>query len=562
MASYASVLGQDIWRASEDHAEVSREKRVRLAYKRAKSICEKAAMSVKDVDELSDRFFDAHKTGWTVHDTAVFTILTIHWNLCMGTIALFARERADVQTLLEDLRQFRVCGEFMLTEVGHGLDARNLETAATLQADGSFDLHTPSPDAAKAMPPSTPWGEIPRVAVVFARLIVEGIDRGIKPFLVRLCEADQMCPGVTSRALPTRVGARPLDHAITSFNHVRLEPSALLGTVKEARDPRREFLSQIWRVSVGTLTISLSNVAMLRNCAYIAWKFSQDRLVSKDSAGGGQISTLQFSTQFRPILAAAVQAAVFDAYGTETASLFRDQTLGFEVRHALATIFKATIIEAAQPIVGELADRCGWRGLFAFNQIAENMMAQRGNSVAEGDVLVLCIRLASEVLLGRYQIPPARDPDCLLAQHERRVWAEVRETAAQVAGTQARSTAFNHHILPRCRALVVATGQRMAYEAAKASNDISPEVLALYQSTCVMAEPGYYCENGERMSDLFARHVHAVEAALPQLPSLLEAGDARSWVAAPISDRSRWEEFVNGLPAFRNDSQSETKCRL
>lgn len=37
----------------------------------------------------------------------------------------------------------------MLTEVGHGLDARYLETTATLLQDGSFELHTPSPAAAK-----------------------------------------------------------------------------------------------------------------------------------------------------------------------------------------------------------------------------------------------------------------------------------------------------------------------------------------------------------------------------------------------------------------------------
>jgi hypothetical protein len=37
----------------------------------------------------------------------------------------------------------------MLTEVGHGLDAKNLETEVRLQPDGSFILHTPQPDAAK-----------------------------------------------------------------------------------------------------------------------------------------------------------------------------------------------------------------------------------------------------------------------------------------------------------------------------------------------------------------------------------------------------------------------------
>ena len=37
----------------------------------------------------------------------------------------------------------------MLNEVDHGCDAKNLETTATLQSDGSFVLHTPTPGAAK-----------------------------------------------------------------------------------------------------------------------------------------------------------------------------------------------------------------------------------------------------------------------------------------------------------------------------------------------------------------------------------------------------------------------------
>lgn len=37
----------------------------------------------------------------------------------------------------------------MLTEVGHALDARNLETTATLLPNGDFELHSPSFAAAK-----------------------------------------------------------------------------------------------------------------------------------------------------------------------------------------------------------------------------------------------------------------------------------------------------------------------------------------------------------------------------------------------------------------------------
>jgi hypothetical protein len=39
--------------------------------------------------------------------------------------------------------------QYLLTEVGHGLDAKNLETIATMLPNGEFDLHTPKPSGAK-----------------------------------------------------------------------------------------------------------------------------------------------------------------------------------------------------------------------------------------------------------------------------------------------------------------------------------------------------------------------------------------------------------------------------
>jgi acyl-CoA oxidase len=47
------------------------------------------------------------------------------------------------------------------------------------------------------MPPTIPAG-IPTVAVVFARLKIDGQDRGIRPFLVSINDGRQMCTGVTA----------------------------------------------------------------------------------------------------------------------------------------------------------------------------------------------------------------------------------------------------------------------------------------------------------------------------------------------------------------------------
>jgi len=104
--------------------------------------------------------------------------------------------------------------QYLLTEVGHGLDARNLETTATWLANGEFDLHSPTKDAAKYanlpkreisltkyryMPMITPQEGFERVGIVFARLLAEGEDRGPRPFVVKLNDGHSMCSGITAK---------------------------------------------------------------------------------------------------------------------------------------------------------------------------------------------------------------------------------------------------------------------------------------------------------------------------------------------------------------------------
>ncbi|KFY04571.1 hypothetical protein O988_00685 [Pseudogymnoascus sp. VKM F-3808] len=543
--SWETVLSQDIWKKNIEFAELSGKDRVELSYKRARRV------TVEDILHLSNRFFEAHRAAWGARDSAAYIILTIHWNLCIGTIASFRRD--DLRPLLDDLQNFKLCGEFMLTEVGHGLDARNIETTSTLQADGSFILHTPNQGAAKSMPPTSPWAGVPRVAVVMARLLVSGEDRGIRSFIVHLTGADGMCPGITSRLLPFRAGAKLLDHAITSFNQVQLEPHALLGTLAEPKDTRADFLRQIGRVSVGTLAISMCSIPILNNAAYIVWHYSNKRCVSDNGSAGRKVPILSFSTQYRPIIDAVVYASVFEAYAKEAADIFRDGTLDLTVRHGVASAFKAFVTQTTQSTLNNLIDRCGWQGLYGYNKIIENAFTFRGNSIAEGDVLVLCIRLAAEVLLGRYQLPIARDPTSLLARHESGVWDEARQIAVSTKGT-GRTAEFNAHILPRCRQLVEATGQRMAYEAALDSKDISSEMLDVFVANCIEADLSWYCEHeGSNRTNLFAQQAKAFEAFLPKLQGLLETCQAALWATSPILKEKDWEDFVNNLPVFRGE---------
>ena len=294
-------------------------------------------------------------------------------------------------------------GNFFLTELNHGLDAINLETAATLNTDGSFDLHTPHRGAAKLvslvasvdltrvltlqtrfMPPSVPCG-IPSDGIVFARLLVDGEDRGVKPFLVPIHDGRSMHPGITAkfasvqlefiyllttvhrRRLSPRSLSSPVNHTLTYFNHVRLPPSALLTTPKRAESPRAEFFHNISRVAVGTFSMAAVSVPGLRAVSYIAGKYALRRKVT-DASTGLSRPIISFSTQYIPVMTAVADTFLSIAFVNGIHAAFGNPELGSTMKHFLAAVLKVTVLNHTLKDASALGDRCGAQGLLQVNQ--------------------------------------------------------------------------------------------------------------------------------------------------------------------------------------------------
>ncbi|KAL2784264.1 acyl-CoA dehydrogenase/oxidase C-terminal [Aspergillus keveii] len=310
----------------------------------------------------------------------------------------------------------------MLTELGHGLDARNLQTTATMLPDGGFDLHTPTPDAAKCMPVSTPIGGLEKIAIVFARLHISGQDHGVRGFIVRLNDGERMMHGITAKLLPYRAGSNYLDHAITTFDHVRLASTALLGKVPSGppSNHRDDFANLIWRVPIGTLSLSLSSLPSLKASAWIAGQYAMKRRVGTQSA-----PIIHFRTQQIPIFHTIAQAYVMEGYARWSIARFMDPAVDNRLRHAYAMLFKTVAMEHSLTSARILSQEIGWRGLFEDNQLIRFELECRGNKIAEGDITVLCIRLTSDILHGKVTIPPPRNPATLLAKHEAALLSEI-----------------------------------------------------------------------------------------------------------------------------------------
>lgn len=232
------------------------------------------------------------------------------------------------------------------------------------------------------MPPTIPTGS-PTIAVVFARLLVEGKDHGVAPFVVPINDGERMCPGVTARfvnsswckeasltrlcrLLPYRELACPVNHAITTFKNVRLPSSALLGSLDMSDHPHMTFLQSIWRIAVGSIALGSICVPVSKLHAKIGALYSLRRRVGD---GSKRVSLLHFLTQQIPVLTAIAQSYVLEAYQKWAAKNFSDDEQDMRVRHGIATCFKATAVQQTQSMALSVSERCGAQGLQSFNMM-------------------------------------------------------------------------------------------------------------------------------------------------------------------------------------------------
>ncbi|KAJ5648804.1 acyl-CoA oxidase [Penicillium longicatenatum] len=174
-----------------------------------------------------------------------------------------------------------------------------------------------------------------------------------------------------------------------------------------------------------------------------------------------------------------------------------------------------------QKSLANLIERSGAQGMYSHNQIAAFESLTRATGIAEGEVLVLFIHMFTSTLdkIGNH-----------------------------------RSDEYNHHILPRCRPLVLAIGQRMAYEAADAIG-IDPNLPALYEAASVESDSSWYVKNpGLSRADPFEMECKALNAVLPRLDKYLNSYDIVQYCTAPILSTDRWGVIMNAVPTFAGDA--------
>lgn len=134
---------------------------------------------------------------------------------------------------LEKARNLNIIGCYAQTELGHGSNVKDLETTATLDMKtDEWVLHTPHIKATKFWPGQLGYGTH---AIVFARMIIDGTDYGVSPFMVQVRNLDNhsIMPGIDLGDIGKKLGFNSADNGYASFNQVRIPRTHLLSRLAE-----------------------------------------------------------------------------------------------------------------------------------------------------------------------------------------------------------------------------------------------------------------------------------------------------------------------------------------
>ncbi|KAI1785435.1 peroxisomal oxidase [Ganoderma leucocontextum] len=226
-----------------------------------------------------------------------------------------------------------IIGCYLQTELGHGTNVAALETTATyLPATREFELHTPTPTAAK-------WwiGALGRTAthgVVQARLILpSGRDAGPHLFFVQLrsLEDHRTLPGITIGDIGPKAmgGYAAVDNGFARFDRVRIPKEQMLSAFAGVTDEGEYVQPPHAKLSYGGMLYIRSSMVSsggwtIARAATIAIRYATVRRQGTKGEDGLERQVITYPSVYHRLLPILARAYVFIVLGRNLTTAFTD----------------------------------------------------------------------------------------------------------------------------------------------------------------------------------------------------------------------------------------------
>ncbi|MBD3004848.1 acyl-CoA dehydrogenase [Streptomyces sp. 5-10] len=514
-----------------------------------------------------------------VADPSLFMSALLHYTLCGGSIANLGTTQ-EAQVHLDALDSGAAKGVYLITEIGTSGSLTGASTRAVYEPrTREFVLTTPDPQGLKFSSVAPDGG--PVIAVLFARLIHEGRDEGVYPFIVPLTGTSRPLPGVEI-SQPFTVSALPLRYGVMRLQRVRIPYGNWLsggGSISDSgvfHDPTPGGVRLTRSLAAGgasmyaTLPSSMAAIARVgaaRAIRYAENRSTQDRLTS-----GARL--LSYRTQQVSLFGALADAIALTAVARQArATLERECVTDRAVHlgpwtsvHPDAPVYKAISTEGAVRVIRECRERCGLHGMLDANELSPYQGLAEAFVTAGGDNRLILID--SGIALAESPDPPPEAPppgDDVTAPDW---WPSVclAHRTSLAAGTRkelSRAKGQWPHLLHEAHALGQAHAHHLATEALNktlasiADPDLKAaleKLSALYgvMQACRLAGPlvASGALRTTAVRSLMPAAVDLCDQISPHLPLLYEIGELSHQPHVPLDSVSYATALTSIIPLW------------
>ncbi len=346
----------------------------------------------------------------------------VQWGLFGAAVLHLGTQRAHEQ-FLPSIMSLATPGVFAMTETGHGSDVAGIGTTAIFDPESDeFVIDTPFRAAWKDYLGNA--ADDGQAAVVFAQLIVDGVNHGVHAFYVPIRDGKHFLPGVGGEDDGLKGGLNGIDNGRLHFTGVRIPRTNLLnryGDVDEngvysspIASPGRRFFTMVGTLVQGRVSLDGASTVASKLALTIAIRYASER--RQFAAGGGdEVVLLDYQRHQRRLLPrlATTYAMSFahEQLLEKFHAVFSGEHDSDEDRQDLETLaasLKAFSTWSALETIQEAREACGGAGFLTENRFTQLHADLDIYTTFEGDNNILLQLVAKRLLTdyGRRLVKP------------------------------------------------------------------------------------------------------------------------------------------------------------